>query len=451
MEDNDVESAKNAAKNGAPYCRIYTTTVGNIDTEPVESSSFMRDLSASWSDKLLDISESELLKYLKRNSRISMFYIEFSYRQIGKDEVWFQTMCEELGYDKMRIKRELLLQRIRGTSDSPFDPEDLETINGLQKEIIEERLLNKIFTVRLYEPINPNIPYIIGVDCSTGTNNDNTAVSIVDPYKERAVGEAKSPLMSAPDVCTFLRLLIRDICPKGILAIERNSLGEAVIQILKMTEVRPNLYYDSDAYLVGNPDEKLDAHGFIKREAENQRSFGVYTSGKSREMMIQILMRLVQEKKEAFATAYIINDMNNLIKKASGKIEARSGEHDDNIMSFLIAMFVRYHGKKLVNWGFVPGGVPLDENLKPMTYEDVYEEMDDKMKEMFPAPPPKEDLYQQQLKEAIRRSQLERSNFSETFGVNVQKTDKLDTDYYNIMHGDDYGDDEDDFFRDINS
>ena len=424
--------------------------MGNVDSEPVESSRSLRELACRWTDKLFDISETELLGYLEKNSKTSMFYIEFSYRQIGKDEKWFQMMCKELSFDKIRIKRELLLQRIRGSNDSPFDPEDLDIINGLEKEVIEERTLNKIFTVRLYERINPQIPYIVGVDVATGTNNDNTAVTILDPYKERAVGEAKSPLMAVNDVCTFLRLLIRDIVPRGILAIERNSLGDAVIQILKTVEVSHNLYYDADKFLVGSPDEKLDARGFVEREAENRKSYGVFTNGKSREMMMAIMMRLVAEKKESFAVHYVIDDLNNLVKKASGKIEARSGYHDDNIMSFLIAMYIRYHGKKLVNWGFVPGGTPLDENLKPMEYADIYEEMPDNMKEMFPAPQPKEDIYQQQLRAAIARSQAERRNYSETDGVTVIKTDTLDTDYDRMMYNDDYGDDEDQFFKDLN-
>ena len=425
--------------------------MGNVDSEPVESSKGLREKSTRWADKLLDDSEAELLQYLKKNSKIGMFYIEFSYKQIGKDEKWFQAMCKELEYSKIDIKREILLQRIRGTNDSPFDPEDLDIINGLQKDVLEERVLNKIFTIRLYERINPKIPYIIGVDCATGTNNDNTAVSIVDPYTERAVGEARSPIMDPLDVCTFLRLLIRDITPRGILAIERNSLGDAVIQILKRTEVSYNLYYDSDKFIVGDPDEKLDQRGFLVREAENRRTFGVFTSTKNREIMMQIMLRLAQEKKESFCTSYIIGDLNNLIKKASGKIEARSGYHDDNIMSFLIAMYIRYHGKKLSNWGFVPGGTPVGDDLKPLEYEDIYEEMTPQMKEYFPAPPPKEDPYQQQIKEAIRRSQRERDNFSNTAGVEVVKDDKLDMDYENMMHGDMYSDDDDDFFRDMNS
>jgi len=425
--------------------------LGNVDSGPVEETKSTRKLATRWTDSLLDFSEMQLFEYLKKNSPTYMFYIEYEYYQLGKDEEWYQSQCRELEFDKIRIKREIHLQRIRGTNDSPFDPEDLDTINSLQKPCLEEVMLHRIFNVRLYARINKNKTYLVGVDVATGTNNDNTAITIVDPYTEQAVGEFKSPLISVPDICTFLRLLIRDIVPKGVLCIERNSLGDAVIELLKSTEVSYNLYYDSDAFLIGSPDEKLDEKGFIKREAENRKSFGVFTNAKSREVMMAILMRLVAEQKDAFAVSYVIDDMNNLIRKASGKIEARPGEHDDNIMSFLIAMYVLYHGKKLYKWGFIRGGTPLDDNLKPMKYEDVYNEMPDDMRELFPAPEPEKDPYEEELRRAIYESQQQRQNFSEDDTSVVKMEKELDTNYNKMLEEDDYTADVDDFFSDINS
>lgn len=449
-----VQAATNALKNNAPYCRIITSTPGSVDTEPVEETIPVRNYSTLWSDNFYDKTDIELIEYLKVNSSNHMFYIEFSYKQIGQDEEWYNTQCREIQFDRIRIKRDILLQRIRGTSDSPFDIDDLDAINGLKKECIQEVLLNRIYSIRLYEKIKPQVPYIIGVDVSTGTNNDNTAITIIDPYNERAVGEFKSPIAKFTDVATFIRLLLKKVTPHGIVCIERNSLGDAVIGILKMTEASPQLYYDSDAYIVGNPDEKLDEHGFIVREAENRKSYGVYTNTKSREVMMAILMRLVQEKKDAFATEYIINDLNNLIKKASGKIEARSGEHDDNIMSFLIGMYVLYHGKKLYKWGFVRGGTPKDEEtLKPMAYEDIYNEMPSDMRELFPEPQPKIDPYQEALRNEIYKAQQARNNFSNTEGVVVTRDDdSIDLNYDRILDGDaDFSPSDDDFFKDMNS
>ena len=444
-----VQAARNAFRNGAPFCRIFITTPGNIDSEPVESSKDTRNNATRWSDRLYDLSIKELYQYLDTNSRNKMFYIEYSYTQLGKGEDWYQEQCQALEFDKIRIKREIHLQRIRGSSDSPFDEEDLDIINGLQKQCISEILLNKIYSIRLYEKIKTEVPYIVGVDCSTGTNNDNTAITIIDPYNERAVGEFKSPLMDVTDICTFIRLLIRKVVPRAILAIERNSLGDAVIQMLKKTEVSGNLYYDREN-VTTNSTDKLDAHGFIKQEAENRRFYGVQTNIHTREIMMQILYRLVAEKKESFAVEYVISDLNNLIKKKSGKIEARSGEHDDCIMSFLIGMYVRYHGKKLYMWGFKPGSTPTDDEGQKIRYEDIYDEMDDKMKEYFPKPEPQRNPYEDQLREAIMDMQRNKSNFSLSDRAVVTKNDDIELDYTKITE-DDYDQYDDDFFKDLNS
>lgn len=444
-----VQAARNALKNNAPFCRIFITTPGNIDSEPVESSAATRNNATRWSDRLYDLSTTELYSYLKTNSRNRMFYIEYSYIQLGRDEEWYQMQCEQLEFDKVRIKREIHLQRIRGSSESPFDEDDLDVINGLQKQCTAEMLLNKIYSIRLYERIKPEIPYFIGIDISTGTNNDNTAMIIIDPYNERAVGEFKSPLMTVQDICTFIRLLIRKLIPKAILCIERNSLGDAVIQLLKQTEVAPNLYYDREN-VAANSTDKLDAHGFIRQEAENRRFYGVQTNSKSREIMMNILYRLVAEKKDSFAVEYVISDLNNLIKKKSGKIEARSGEHDDCIMAFLIGIYILYHGKRLALWGFKKGSTPLDEELKPMKYEDVYDEMTDEMKEMFPTPEPEKNPYEEELRKAIMEVQQSKHNFSLTNNATVIKNDDLDADYDRINE-EDFDDYDDDFFKDLNS
>ena len=443
-----VQAARTAYKNHAPYCRIITTTPGNIDSEPVEGSNDIRENSTRWSDKLFDLNTNELIAYLKKNSPTWMFYIQFAYSQIGKNEEWFQSQCRELSFDRVRIKREILLQRIRGTTDSPFDLQDLDALNGIVRHPTEEVLLNRIFTVRLYEKINQSIPYIVGMDVSTATNKDNTAITIIDPYTERAVGEFKSPLIDVVDICTFVRLLVKKIVPRCILCIERNSLGDAVIAMLKRTEVAPRLYYDSEKYIAESTDAKLDEKGFLKQEAENRRYHGVYTSGKSRELMIAILMRYVAEKKDCLATEYLVQDINNLIKKASGKIEARSDTHDDCIMSYLIGMFVLIHGTKLYRWDLVRGKQPPPEQPEEETYESIYEYMPKEMQDMFQPPQPKMDPYQEELRKAMIEMQKTRDNFSESDMAVVTRDDNF-SEEFDIDDQNDYPDLE--FFKEINS
>lgn len=457
-----VRAADNAAKNRSPYCRIYTTTPGDQDSEPVESTDNLREYAAKFVDNLYDMTIEELHEYLSRNSKIDLFYIQYSYKQLGFGESYFRKMCQQLTYDKVKIKREVLLVRMRGSSDSPFDPEDLDAINSMQKDPIRNMVLSRVFNIELYEKVDPRIPYFIGIDMSTGTNNDNTAITIVNPYTEKPIGEFKSPVMGHVDAAKFVRMIIRRVCPRGILCIERNSLGDALIELLRKTDVAGNLYFDKDRQVSGNNDERLDEQGFVKREAINRKSYGIFTNVKNREIMMSILLRFVADKKANFVTHNIIDDLNNLIKMASGKIAARPGAHDDSIMSFLIALTIMYHGNNLRDWGYIRGSSGPDLNAKEeadsdeLSYEAIYSSMPEDMKEYFGKPEEqKPELdYEDELMKALMDARNDEAQYNPKSEVEVSYTNTDDDSEIDdiVNDGDDpFGSDNDDFFNKMNS
>jgi len=140
-----------------------------------------------------------------------------------------------------------------------------------------------------------------------------------------------------------------------------------------------NLYFDHTKMLVGNIDDGMDDNGFLKQQAFNRRLYGVYTEKASRDIMINILFRRVAESKNKFVCANIIGDLLHLVKNKRGKIEAISGQHDDSIMSYMIALYVLFHGNNLERYGYVRGFIPNEEDRgKGMLHEDhLYEELDD--------------------------------------------------------------------------
>ena len=131
-------------------------------------------------------------------------YIEYSYKQLGLDDEWFKKLCKLVNNDPVKIKRELLLQRIRGSKDSPFSDEDLMAIQEIKPILIEEHFIMDIYQLNVYKQLNPKVPYLVGVDVATGVNNDNTAVSIVNPYTLQIDAEFRSSIMGYPDLKRFL-------------------------------------------------------------------------------------------------------------------------------------------------------------------------------------------------------------------------------------------------------
>ena len=65
-------------------------------------------------------------------------------------------------------------------------------------------------------------------------------------------------------------------------------------------------------------------------------------------------MLTVQEHKDRISSNFLLNDILALVIKNS-KIQAGPGAHDDNIMSYLITLYVYTYAKNLKRWGIIKG------------------------------------------------------------------------------------------------
>ncbi len=136
-------ASDNAKRNKSACCRIFTSTPGDLDSRSGEEANQVIKQMCRWSESFYDKPISEVKDYIDMNSGNGIVYIEYSYTQLGKDEEWFNSVCKLLNNNPVKIKREIYLQRIRGSEDSPFEPEDLEAIDKLRGKIIEEIYISK--------------------------------------------------------------------------------------------------------------------------------------------------------------------------------------------------------------------------------------------------------------------------------------------------------------------
>lgn len=426
-------ASANARRNNAVYCRIFTSTPGDLDTQPGQDALQIIEKTCKWTEKFYDMTKDEIDDYITKNSGNGIVYIEYQYYQLGDDEEWLKRVSQTLLNNPIKIKREVFLQRMRGSSESPFDQEELQAIQELKKPIKEEIFINKLYKLDIYQPLKRDRIYIVGVDCAQGLGEDNTAVTVLDPYLVEPVAEFKSPYIGISDAIKFLYTLVRKHIPKAILAIERNNVGEAIIDGLRQTEVRANLYFD-DSKDFFNIDDKLDPQGFLKREAARRKLYGVWTGSKSRDIMLAILEAHVKEYKDKFVTENIINDLLSLVRKKNGKIGHAPGFHDDSLFSYLIALYVYYHGKNLHRFGFVRGQLPDDENRnKGLVYEEIIEEMPEELKQQFSDFSVKTmDDYEKKIRSEIEAARREMSHIDTLLNpVNsAENFDEFENDAY---------------------
>ena len=372
-------ASRNAKSNGALYGRCFSCTPGDLDTSMGKDAQEILSATTKWTEKMYDMhydakndENNELLQYVNSNGGNGIVYIEYSYKQLGLDDAWAMKMYNKI-QNPTTYKREILLQRLRGSSDSPFEQEDIEYIIDKIQPVKDELFVLDHFRFDLYDELDAYIPYIVSIDCSTGTNSDNNAITILNPYTVRPVGEFLCPYIGETTFEKLIIELVRKHIPRAIVVIERNSVGDGIIDHLLNSSIAQNLYFDKNRDLVAQTlEDKSTVTSMLKKQAESKKYYGVYTAPKSREDMMAILMRRVAEYKDDFVTKNITEDISRLVRTRSGKIEASPGFHDDSIMSYLIGLYVYYHGNNLQAFGFVKGSKEIENQNKGLRgYADI--------------------------------------------------------------------------------
>lgn len=354
-------ASQNARKNHSGYCRIFATTPGNLaDTKACQSAMKIVKDALPWSERHYDENPADYKRLIKHKSVFRVVYIEYDYKQLGYGEDWFIEAVSNVGADPDKVRREILLQRFSGNSDSPFTVDEIEELDANQDKPIAIKKLNRIYDILFYEKPKKERLYFIGIDPSDGTGSDNYAITVLDPYTLRVVAEFRSPYMTI-DGCVDLTTWMCDTYFNNpLIVIERNRNGGAVVERFKSSKLRNRIYSSPEA----NTDnerirDKLDDNGFIKEEFIRNKYFGTNTTPSTRQVMMNLLLDMVHFSRHLVTSKYIVDDIKKLVVK-NNKIQAAAGKHDDSVMSWLMTLYLLYYGKRLERYGFVPGELPND-------------------------------------------------------------------------------------------
>ena len=418
--------------------------MGDLDTKAGMGAQKILDNTAKWTEKIYDYVyspiglEGEMEKFFaaKGADCNTIVYIEYSYKQIGKSEDWLRRVSAKIN-DRLTVRREILLQRLHGSSASPYPQEDIEFICESEAKPIDELWVNDYYCFTIYEELSKAIPYIIGIDCSTGTGKDNNAITVLNPYTCRPVAEFESSYIGETEYEQLIIDLVSDYLPRACVVIERNSVGDGIIDHLLKSKISNRLYYDKTLDLVK---EKMAENETIKsmleKKAKRKSYYGVYTGPRSRKDMFSILARHVREHKEDFVTHNIIRDLSRLVVTGSGKIVAGEGEdeegnafHDDSIMSYLIALYVYYHGTNLEAFGITKYDPDADPNVgQNKTINDVdWNKMNGDVLDMMKKEKEKEKVTREEDWERIMKQAVEKA---QNQSYNLYKKNLVDNPIY---------------------
>ena len=390
-----ARASDNAIKNKGLYGRIFSSTPGYLSTTEGKEADKLIQRMLIWDDHMYDDPINRIKKTLASNKCNGIMYVEHSWRQLKKGMDWYERQCGLVDYDADTIMREIDLQRIKGNERSPFRKSALVHITRNKKTPIKQvDLSNNLSKICLYEKLNRKIHYILSVDPAEGLGLNNNAFTLINPHTEMVAAEYKSPYISPPD---FFRMIVKfmdEYCPKSMVVVEANR-GRELINRFMESKYRYQLWYDSKK-LTAKVVETHDQFGAERRSANERRAFGFDTTSQTKPLLFSIIERFMEEDLNKVCTQYIVNDVTCVERKPNGKIILGAGDddegegHGDNLMSYLIGLYVLYNAKNLDEFGVYPGAsAPVDEDReltddeKRQKIMDVYDSLPDELQSLF--------------------------------------------------------------------
>ena len=125
--------------------------------------------------------------------------------------------------------------------------------------------------------------------------------------------------------------------------IKLNGFGVSVIQRLCKTSVKKNLYWEVKDKVI---EEAFNGIRSVKR-SQKVRVYGTDSNREVRARLIEILYDRVAFYKDKFVAPILHSEMQSMEVKKTGKVEHSQNSHDDQVFSYLMALYVWYDGKDL--------------------------------------------------------------------------------------------------------
>lgn len=139
------------------------------------------------------------------------------------------------------------------------------------------------------------------------------------------------------------------------------GFGSTVIAKLKKAGLTRNLYYEIKEQVV---EERQDGFGRSYKKKEIHKVYGLNSDKAVRKSLIDLLIDRVESHKDKFVSPIIYEELKGMEIKRNGKVEHSSSTHDDQVFSMLMALYVWYEGKNLLErFGIQKTSIKTDEDV----------------------------------------------------------------------------------------
>lgn len=368
---------------GEPYGVIITTTAGKKDDPSGKYIYGLVESSSVFTEKFYDAKdEDDLRKIVTSSCRSGAYrtYACFSHTQLGKTDEWLREKLSTNAQSPDDANRDFFNLWTSGTDTSPIDTQYLETM----AKFIQDPSYTEIFTigrycVRWYIPENSKENFlrtrkiVLSVDTSDAMGGDDISATFIDVQSGAVVGAATFNETSLIEYAKWL-LHILVTYPNITLIIERRSSAVSILDYLCtfLVEAGHDPFRRIFNWVINDPLEHKTIHDEIQQPVRrrspdiytrSKRLFGFATSGSGAQSRSELysttLQAAVRRCCDKIYDRTLTSQLSGLIIK-NGRIDHRSGEHDDAVISWLLGHWFITTAKNLIEYGIDPNTVLLE-------------------------------------------------------------------------------------------
>ena len=381
-------AGEQAFKSGVPSAIIMTSTAGDID-DPRGRWCYRTACDAMrFTEQLYDLRDrQDLLDTVRMNSKNNFIYIEYSYKQLGKDDAWFERVTRNKS--KRVIEKDYLNIWQCGSSSSIFPQEMLKKIRDSRKDPVKVTYYDRL-QIKWYD--DPDLlmkddvlrmkPYVLGLDTSDNVGRDFTTGCMLDPWDLHPVCTFKCSITNQMFVARCVLDLMNKF-PRMVFIPERNKLGGMFIDFVFAESRRDvfdpltriyNMYFQ-------NYTKDTNVHGLDFTDGTVRKNFGFTTtkSSTSRDFLYSsVLMTSMKLVGDRLGDASIIDEISG-ISVRNGRVDHSEKGHDDLLIAFLLAAYFILYGANHHLYGISPDeflshvdnntGDEIDPDLKKQQQE----------------------------------------------------------------------------------
>jgi hypothetical protein len=331
-----------------------------------------------------DFTYQKLNSIVESNEASTFFYIRYSYKQLGLGDDYFKRMVKGLNKNWPTIRREVLLEWSNVSDNNPFGKEDLDIIQQYCRPPLRTLLFGpyRQYQMHIYKDMDLRDGQIIGVDVSGGYRRDSSAITIINAKTTEVMATLNCNYMPTDDLASVIYELVTKYLPNALVCIEKNGVGIGVISRLLHTSIKKNLFYTIKDHV---SEERSNGVTVIQQKVK-VKAYGIDNTKDVRARMIELLFTRVQYHKDKFVAQILHDEMAGLTYKTSNgytRVDHSVNTHDDQIFSYLMAIYVWYDCPQLTDrFGIHRGEIKTDEDIDERVgaiealYGDGYEIID---------------------------------------------------------------------------